>query len=185
MYYVLFTYSKGQREKDFVRFRSENDVIEFLHNHYESIDIVQIIAAEKSFSLGLIETEDLIKSELISQDIETDLPDPGIEPTVMEKIIEETKEKAALKIPDEAILEPEEMTDEEIEKKNKELLKRGDKAIAAAKADIKKTRQKFDKSKWKDCPICHKEKVAPWSTKGICSICQRNKKKLKKTEEKI
>ena len=68
MFYLLFTYSKGQREKDFLRFRSEDDVIEFLHKNYERIDIVQIISANKSFRLGLIETESLIKSELIEED---------------------------------------------------------------------------------------------------------------------
>lgn len=150
MFYVLFTYSKGRKERDFRKFRSEDDLINFLHANYESIDIVQILGSERVYRLGLIETDEVAKSALIRQEIEADLPDPG-----------ETKE-------------------EEIMRENKAALKRADKAIKAAKTDIKKTGQKFDKSKWEDCPICYKEKVAPWSKKGICSICQRDKKKPKK-----
>lgn len=180
MFYVLFTYSKGQKEKDFRRFRSEEELIEFLHKDYEKIDIVQIIEAEKSYKLGLIETEDLIKSALIQTEeeainnlketLETDLPSPEEKKASMEKIADDIEK---------------EMTEEEIIKKNEELFKRADAAIAVAKKDLKKTGQKFDKTKWEDCPICHKEKVAPWSKKGICSTCQRNKKKLRKKEEEI
>lgn len=235
MFYVLFTYSKGRKERDFRKFRSEDDLINFLHENYESIDIVQILGAERIYKLGLIETEELAKSTLIAQEIETDLPDPGIEPTVMEKIIEETKEKAALKIPDEAILEPgeekigetgekmeetepgesltgekssmekiadkidEEMTEEEIIKKNKEALRRGEAAIVAAKKDLAKTNtkliinpaekparrpyiQKEDRKKdWSKCPECNRRRIAPWNKSGRCSHCQQYKKIPKKT----
>lgn len=203
MFYVLFTYSKGNKERDFRGFRSEDDLIDFLHLEYERIDIVQIISVERSYRLGLIETEDLIKSVLVRdkeslelKDPEEDtdpvpFPDPGEEKIgkTGEKMEETepgeplTGEKSGMeKIADDI---EKEMSEEEIIKKNKEALKRADNAIAAAKEDIEKTGQKFDKTKWKDCPICQKEKVAPWSKKGICSICQRNKKKLRKKEEEI
>lgn len=113
MFYVLFTYSKGRKERDFRKFRSEDDLINFLHANYESIDIVQILGAERIYKLGLIETEELAKSTLIRQEIEADLPDP-----------EETKE-------------------EEIMRKNKEALQRGEAAIVAAKKDLAKTNTKL------------------------------------------
>ncbi len=187
MFYVLFTYSKGQRERDFRGFRSEHELIEFLHKDYEKIDIVQIISVEKSYRLGLIETEELAKSALIAQEIETDLPDPAESKTGMEKMADQVEE---------------EMTDEEILKKNKEALQRGEKAIAAAEKDLEKTTgfipkpvaksikrhytQNEDRKKnWKLCPDCHKNKIAPWNKAGRCSECQQYKKipklKLDKT----
>ena len=231
MFYVLFTYSKGRKERDFRKFRSEDDLINFLHANYESIDIVQILGIERIYRLGLVETDEVAKSVLVSQELKVELsgredPLPPIEEKDQEKIlfaresgsleltepeeqemsigqragkdisekdIEKSKEILAKKkdageksgmekIADDI---EKEMTDEQIIEKNKEALKRADSAIEAAKTEIKKTGQKFNKSEWKDCPICHKEKVAPWSKKGICSICQRNKKKLRKKEEEI
>ena len=171
MFYVLFTYSKGRKERDFRKFRSEDDLINFLHANYESIDIVQILGAERIYKLGLIETEELAKSTLIRQEIEADLPDP-----------EETKE-------------------EEIMRKNKEALQRGEAAIMAAKKDLAKTNTKliinpaekpaarrpykmkeFDKSDWPTCPECHKNPMAPWNKAGRCSECQQYKKISKKTK---
>lgn len=189
MYYVLFTYSKGQKERDFRGFRSDDDVIKFIHENYEKIDIVQIIAAEKSFRLALVETEELIKSELISQDIETDLPDPEKKST-MEKIIEETEET------------PEEMTEKEIIKKNKAALKKADDVIATAKKDLEKkperliinpaekptkessrgySKKELDKTGWPTCPECLKNRMAPWNKSGRCSECQQYKKIPKRT----
>ena len=229
MFYVLFTYSKGRKERDFRKFRSEDDLINFLHENYESIDIVQILGAERIYKLGLIETEELAKSALFEKKIETDLPDPE-KKSFMEEIIDETEKKEALKIPDEAILEPgekddrsskkhpflkdrkeepsamekiaddieEEMTDEEIIKKNKELLKKADGAMAAAEKDLAKTNTKLiinpaekpekrhytqneDRKKdWATCPECKKNPMAPWNTSGRCSECQQYKKIPKK-----
>lgn len=189
MYYVLFTYSKGIRERSFRGFRSQEDVIDFVHKNYEKIDIVQIIAAEKSFRLGLIETEELIKSELIAQEIEPDLPDPK-KKSFMEEIIDETEEKEALKIPDEAILEPgeksamekigddieTEMTEEEIIKKNKERLNRADKAIAAAKKDLAKRDTKLIiNPAEKPAKKSHSEKYYDKTDWPICPDCKKNK----------
>lgn len=186
MYYVLFTYSKGRKERDFRRFRFDDDVIQFLHENYEKIDIVQIIVAEKIYRLGLIETEDLIKSVLeqteeeavnnLKKTLETDLPSPE-EKSAMSKIADdiekEQKDDKNVSIGPSA---GKGLSDEEIMRKNKAALERADKVIEAAKKDKKV--EKFDKSNWKDCPTCGVEKVAPWSKKGICSICQRSKKKL-------
>lgn len=110
MFYVLFTYSKGNKERDFRGFRSEDDLIDFLHLEYERIDIVQIISIEKSYRLGLIETEELAKSALFEKKVDP-VPFPEEKKSFMEEIIDETEKKEALKIPDEAILEPGEKGD--------------------------------------------------------------------------
>jgi len=204
MFYVLFTYSKGQKEKDFRRFRSDDEVIKFIHDHYEKIDIVQIIGVERSYKLGLVETEDLVKSELIRQDIETDpFPDPPEESDRSSKqhayLRNKEKESSAMeKIADEIEEEMEEETAEEkIIRKNKEALKRADEAIATAEKDLERTtafipkpvaesirrgykRKEDQKKNWPVCPECHKEKMAPWNKSDRCSTCQQYKKIPKK-----
>ncbi len=110
MFYVLFTYSKGHKERDFRGFRSEGDLIEFLHLEHERIDIVQIISVEKSYRLGLVATDELAKSALIEKEIDP-VPFPEEKKSFMEEIIDETEEKEALKRADGAILEPGEQDD--------------------------------------------------------------------------
>ncbi len=97
------------------------------------------------------------------------------------------------------------MTEEEIMKKNKEALKRGDEAIKAAKKDLAKrntkliinpaekraeriySKKEVDKTDWLPCPDCHENLIAPWNKSGRCSVCQQYKKipkrpKLDKTD---
>ncbi|MCK5127939.1 MAG: hypothetical protein KAR42_16900 [candidate division Zixibacteria bacterium] len=176
MFYVLFTYVKGQIGRDFQKFRSEKELIDFLHENYEKIEIVQILEVEKTYRLGLIETEDLIKSALISQEIETDLPDPeeidlsretnvSAGPSAGKSLTDEEKNEAAIKRSDEAI----EAAKKDLEKEKKPVKK-------PPKKPAKKERQ-IDKSKWRDCPDCGKEKaMSPWNKSGRCSKCQQYKK---------
>lgn len=67
-----------------------------------------------------------------------------------------------------------ELIEEEREKKNKDLLNKADKQMAAAKKD-----QRAD---WKKCPVCLVRPIAPWNTKGKCSYCQTYKKKKKEED---
>lgn len=150
MYYVLFNYKKGERERDFRGCRAENDVISFLHEEHQKIDVCKIIKVSAEYRLGLVVTEEFIK--------------PPLEFKMEEEILKENKEKL-----DE--IEEEELSEEEIEKKNKELLDKADDQIAAAKKD-----QRAD---WKKCPVCLVRPMAPWNTKGKCSYCQTYKKKIK------
>lgn len=203
MFYVLFTYSKGQRERDFRGFRSEDELIDFLHLEYERIDIVQIISVEKSYRLGLIETPEVIKSVLIQTEkeateslkktLETDLPSP--------------EEREALKIPDEAILEPgekddrsskkhpylkdrkeepsamekiaddieKEMTEEEIIKKNKKALKKADESIAAAKKDLAKSEKFIPKPAEKPEKKTQMGRIIDKTDWPMCPDCNRRK----------
>ncbi len=64
MYYVLFNYTKGQKEKDFQAFRSEQETIDFQHENYKEIEVYRIIETARSYRLGLVVTEELIKSVL-------------------------------------------------------------------------------------------------------------------------
>lgn len=102
-------------------------------------------------------------------------------------------ERPALKIPEEAILEVEEIEDpqelkespgtgeimEEVkpgedltdEDKDKATLEKADKLI---KRETEKW--KTIKKDWKKCPKCNRRPVAPWNRKGICSTCQTRKK---------
>ncbi|MCK4760508.1 MAG: hypothetical protein KAT69_10695 [Candidatus Aminicenantes bacterium] len=91
-----------------------------------------------------------------------------------------------------------EMTEEEIIKKNKEVLRRGEAAIVAAKKDLEKkperliinpeekrasriySKKDIDKTDWLLCPECGKNPIAPWNKSGRCSVCQQYKKKPKK-----
>jgi len=207
MFYVLFTYSKGQKEKDFLRFRSEDDVIEFLHKHYEKIDIVQIIVAEKSYKLGLIETDEFIKSELVLDDVDPE-PFPETEEKsltpvadrilkgekvsiglsagidISEKDIEESKEILAKK-EDAGEKSAMEKIGDEIEKEmTDEELERKNEALLK-KADEQIAAAKDLKLTWSTCPVCKERKMAPWNKTGKCSYCQTYKKKLRKKEEKI
>lgn len=150
MYYVLFNYKKGERERDFRGLRSEEEVISFLHDEHEKIDVCKIIEVSKEYRLGLIVTEDFIKSPL--------------DPLTDEEILEENKEKLDK-------LEEEELTDEE---KEKATLERADTAIDAAEKE-----QKDSRADWPKCPVCGIRPMAPWNKTGKCSYCQTYKKKKK------
>lgn len=149
MYYVLFNYTKGECTRDFEKLETEADVITFLHEKYKEIDVCQIIEVSAQYRLGLIVTEDFITSTLESKE---------------EEILKENKEKL-----DE--IEEEELTEEEREKKNKALLTKADKQMAAAKKD--------QRAGWPKCPVCKIRKMAPWNKTGKCSYCQTYKKKKK------
>lgn len=85
------------------------------------------------------------------------------------------KNKAAL----ENIEEKEEEEDpfETDEEKADKALKRGEAAIEKAKREMKDRRED-----WKKCPSCGIRKIAPWNSKGKCSVCQREKKKKKEED---
>lgn len=158
MYYVLFNYKKGERERDFRGCRAENDVISFLHEEDQKIDVCKIIEVSAEYRLGLIVTEQFIKSALA----------PG-----EEELIKKIKEKEVLRINKAALEDIEEEEEEELtdEEKEKAALKRADKALAAAKKD-----QRAD---WLKCPVCNIRPMAPWNKTGKCSYCQTYKKKKK------
>lgn len=149
MYYVLFHYNKGQKGKDFRGCRSEDDVINFLHDNHKKIEILKIIEVNREYRLGLV----------VSEYFGISGPDITQPSTGMSKIAEE--------------IDKEIKEDEDNLRKNKEALERADKAIAAAKELEDK------KKDWQLCSKCQLHKVAPWNKKGICSSCQRAKKSKK------
>lgn len=81
-------------------------------------------------------------------------------------------------------------------KSYKEILKKADDAIEAAKKDLGEkekfipkpaekpvrrhySKKEVDKTDWLSCPDCHKNLIAPWNKSGRCSQCQQYKKKSK------
>lgn len=171
MYYVLFNYIEEPRERDFEQLGSEAAVINFLHEKYKEIDVCQIIEVSGKYRLGLIVTEDFIKStlnplkekEILRKNKKTLEELEAGEASAMSKIgadIEKEKE--------------EELTEEEIRKKEKEALKKADGAIDAAKKELKDSR-----TAWLKCPVCKVRTMAPWNKTGKCSYCQIYKKKKK------
>ena len=177
MYYVLFTHTKVKKGTDFRAFKFEKEVIEFLHNSHEDIEVYRIIETARSYRLGLVVTEELIKSVLepgeeteslvelerkpeeILKENKKALEELETEkPTAMEKIIDDTKEEM-----EKAKLTPEERT--------KKALSEADLLIAR-----EKLRQEQKKKGWELCIKCNSNRVAPWNKKKICSPCQNEKK---------
>ncbi len=184
MYYVLFNYTTGKKEHDWKEIDSEREVIEFLHSSYHHIEVQEIFEVRASYRLGLIVTENYVKSTLEPDkekpaDYLGDLkiPEEAIQEPRDEKkhpLLKNRKEEpsAMEKIADDIDKEKEEeLTDEE---KAQKALERGDKAIAAAKKEMKDR-----KLTWPTCPDCKVRPMAPWNTKGKCSVCQRKKKPKK------
>ena len=173
MYYVLFDHIKSKKGRDFRIFNYEPEVIDFLHENYKVIEVYRIIETARSYRLGLVVTEELIKSVLEPEEeteslvpIDKDLDNAILrekkrklkeleteEPSAMEKIIDETEE---------------ELTDD---KKVEKQIDEADQLI-----EREKKREKQKKKGWKLCTVCNSNRVAPWNKKKICSPCQNKKK---------
>lgn len=174
MYYVLFHYTEGLRAKDFHACRSDADVIEFLHENYKGIEVTEIIEVKRGYRLGLIVTEDYVKSALEPEEETEPLVDLGRKP---EEIIKENKKKleeieteepsAMEKIADEI---EEEIKEDKLtpEQRTKKALSDADDVIAR-----EKKREEQKKKGWELCIKCNRNRVAPWNKKQICSPCQR------------
>ena len=160
MYYVLFNYTKGKKkhERSFETCRSEKEMIDLLHKHYKEIEVYRIIETAKSYRLGLVVTEELIKSVLEPEEETAE----GIRRPTESEILKQNKEALA------DIEFEKELTDEE---KTDEALKKADQLV---KREEEKAR--VEKKDWKKCPRCNRRPVAPWNTKGICSTCQKKRK---------
>lgn len=197
MYYVLFHYVGGRKERGFMRFTLESGVIKFLHDKYKKIEVEYIIETARSYHLGLIVTEELIKSVLEPEEkkpadylgsLPTEeeqaaideeairekkqhplLKDRKEEPSAMSKIADDIEEEQKEEKQGSKITLPDDLTDAEILKKNKAALARADKSLKAAKEQI-------GRETWRACTECKKNKIAPWNKKGICAECQAKRK---------
>lgn len=170
MYYVLFNYTKGKKkhERSFETCRSEKEMIDLLHEHYKEIEVYRIIETARSYHLGLVVTEELIKSVLTPQEEDELGLKAAAEKVERRKIMKQNKEAL------ERIEGKPELTDEE---KTKTALDNADQLI-----EREKQRQEQKKKGWKLCSTCNSNRVAPWNKKGICSPCQKppGKRKYKK-----
>lgn len=170
MYYVLFRWKKT-RERDYMGFQAEKEIIIFLSKHLGDIVVDKIVnvLAELKFGLSAIdprEMEFVDTSEERKEGKEAPdyLPEEIPGPDGADNIPEEEQE----------------MSDEEIIRKNKEalrssedMLERGDKAIAAAAEEMKSSSART--RNWPLCPTCRTNKVAPWSKHKTCSKCRKPK----------
>lgn len=177
MYYILFHYTEGLRAKDFYASRTEGGVIEFLHKNYKGIEVIHIIEVKAEYRLGIIVTEEYVKSSLQPEEESESLVELEKKP---EEIIKENKKtleeleagepSAMSKIADdiEEEIKEDELTDEE---KVEEAIDEADRLI-----EREKLMQEQKKKGWKLCSKCNSNRVAPWNKKGICSPCQNERK---------
>ncbi|MCK4789791.1 MAG: hypothetical protein KAV87_38985 [Desulfobacteraceae bacterium] len=195
MYYVLFNFTKlpkGSRTKSFETFRSEDDVIEYLHENYRYIDVYRIIETARSYRLSLVVTEELVKSVLEPQEETESLVPINKEKEVAPiaaAIIQGKNPKEILRQNKKTLEEleagePSAMSKigEDIESEMKEGELTDDEKVEASidEADQiierEKQRQEQKKKGWKLCSECNSNRVAPWNKKQICSVCQNKKK---------
>ena len=179
MYYVLFHYTKGRMNLGVQGCTSEADVIKFLHEQYKEIDLHRIIEVKAEYCLGLIETEEYIKSALepkeeaeslvpievvnnakaILRENKEKLEEPKEEePSAMEKIGDDIAEE----------MKEDELTDEQ---KAKRALDMADELI-----EREKKRQEQKKKGWRLCSECNSNRISPANKKGICTPCQMKRK---------
>jgi len=176
MYYVLFHFTK-KTGKGWLPFSIESKVIEFLHESYEDIKVIQIIEVKAEYRLGLVVTEDYIKSVLEPVEETESLVGLGTKP---EEIIKENKEKLE-EIEKEEPSAMETIADEiegEIEEDKLTPEQRTKKALKDADDIIARERKREEQKKkgWELCTQCNSNRVAPHNKKGICSECQNKKK---------
>jgi hypothetical protein len=184
MYYVLFTWVKGKKERDFQGFRTKPELIEFLGKNFEKIIVWNIHEAATEYRFGLIEKESKPEEEggafLNDPTPESDEEKPADylgSPRPKGKqhpLLKDRKEEpsAMKKIADDIEVEQkEDLTDEEILKKNKAALKHAEKAMEAAKKE-----QKGSKSTWRICTKCNINRISPMNKSGICTACQLKRK---------
>ena len=176
MFYVLFHYIK-KTGKDWFPCSIESKVIQFLRESYEDIKVDQIIEVKKGYRLGLVVTEEYIKStlepaeeteslvelvkkpeEIIKKNKKTLEELEAGEPSAMEKIGDDIEQE----------MKEDKLTDEE---KTKKALDDADDLIVR-----EKKREEQRKKGWKLCTECNSNRVAPWNEKGTCSRCQNKRK---------
>lgn len=170
MYYVLFHYKEGRQELGVQGFRYDSDVVNFLHEEHKEIEVHRIIEVAREYRLGLIVTDEYIKSVLEPEE-ETESLVP-IEGTKVKLILQEKKKKVGELEAEEASPEEEQeednLTDEE---KVEKQIDEADQLI-----EREKGRQEQKKKGWKLCTKCNSNRVAPWNKKKICSPCQSKRK---------
>ena len=93
MYYVLFNYTEGKFKRDFQGFKSEPDLISFLHEHYKEIEVCRILEVAREYRLGLVVTEELIKSVLEPEDEEKPADYLGSEKKHSHPLLKDRKEE--------------------------------------------------------------------------------------------
>jgi len=187
MYYVLFHCGHGYGKEGFKKISLESGVIEFLHEHYKEIRVYEIIEVKAGYRLGLIVTEEYVKSILEPGEETESLVPLAEEENVLtgpqagknlskaeilkqnKKTLEELEDgeaSAMSKIADdiEKEQEEEELTDEE---KVQGTMDEADELI-----EREKKREEQKKKGWKLCVECNSNRVAPWNKKKICSVCQ-------------
>jgi hypothetical protein len=195
MYYVLFTWVKGTRERDFIGFRTKPELIDFLGKNFEKIIVWNIHEAATEYRFGLVEKESEPEEEggafLNQPDADEEKPADylGSSPPAESKAAVEAEaereskkhpllkdrkeepsamEKIADKIDEE---KKEDLTEAEILKKNKQALKRAEVSMEAAKKE-----QNGSKETWRICSKCNKNRISPVNKKGICTPCQLKRK---------
>jgi hypothetical protein len=195
MYYVLFTWIKGRKERDFQGFRTKPELIEFLGKNFEKIIVWNIHKAETEYRFGLVEKEPEPEEEggafLNQPDEDEEKPADylGSSPPAEAKAAVEAEaereskkhpllkdrkeepsamEKIADKIDEE---KKEDLTEAEILKKNKAALKHAEVAMGAAKKE-----QNGSKKTWRICSKCNINRISPMNKKGICTPCQLKRK---------
>lgn len=197
MYYVLFTWVKEKKERDFQGFRIKPELIDFLGKNFEKIVVWNIHKATTEYRFGLVEKESKLEEEggafLNDPTVESDeekpadylgsLPLAEQKAAVEEEAIRESKQHPYLKnrkeepsamekIADQIEEEKkEDLTDAEILKKNKAALKRAEISMEAAKKE-----QNGSKETWRICSKCNKNRISPVNKKGICTPCQLKRK---------
>jgi len=186
MFYLLYRYSLADQKKLYQEFKSKEDVIEFIEGKRDEIEIDKIIKPGREFKLNWILKLDEInkpepqkrgrprkeKVEEEKLDQEESEPEPEPEPE-LEHLDKEEPEKEEIEAPP---------NPEEIKTKDKDLMKRGNNAIEAAKKE-----QGGKIIKWELCVKCGKNKVVSSKSRKICSECLKKEKKqaLGKRKEEI
>ena len=174
MYYVLFHYQEGRQALGVQGFKYDSDVISFLHEEHKEIEVHRIIEVAREYRLGLIVTDEYIKSILEPEEepeslvpIEVVDNAKAILREKKRKLKElETEEPSAI---EEATADTDKgLTDEE------EVEKQIDEADGIIERE--KLRQEQKKKGWKLCTKCNSNRVAPWNKKQICSPCQAERK---------
>jgi len=188
MYYVLFTYIK-KHGKGWLPFSMESKVIEFLHESYEDIKVVKIIEVKAEHRLGLIVTEDYVKSTLEPEKIIRDDPPVPFPEEETESLVELEKKPEEIMKENKKTLEeledgePSAMSKigDDIEEEMEEELtpeQKTKKAMEDANGLIEREKKREEQRKkgWKLCTKCNSNRVAPWNESKICSACQNERK---------
>lgn len=182
MYYLFFRSSLGEQKKVYEEFKSKENIIEFIKEKRDEIEIVKIIEGGREFKINWILKLDEIdkpapqrrgrpKKEKDEEEkaepekVDQEEPEPESELEHLDK--EEEPEKEEIEAPP----NPEEIKID-IKRKDEDLMKRGNNAIEAAKKE-----QENKVIKWELCVKCGKNKVVSSKSRKICSECLKKEKK--------